>query len=514
MRKFMTQPRIRLILALATALAGVMNIVSSLFPAFHWRYLLLRDMVPLHVINDSQVATVILGILLILLADGLLKRQRRAMRLTLILLLLSAVVNLTKGLDYEEALVCLGLAVAFFSQRNDYVVRSRPIGLRSALSFAGAFALLYYGYAFLGFRLLQASITPRPALAGAILEPFRLVLDSPLYHYHGHQAVWFGDSLILIACVAVGITAALVLRPFIPMRRCTALEKQRARNIIRTHGRDTLSYFALRDDRSFFFDRTNSAFLSYKIWRDVALVGGGPVGPAELHRGVTAEFLEYCGSNGLTPCFLGPDGIHVDMYRSMGLRMVKIGEEAVIRLADFDVTSLKRKVRRAERHCIEFGITAEVFAAPRVPQEYRDAAGKVSAEWVRAKGGAERGFSMTLGRFPTPQDRDVRVLIASRQGQLVGFLTFVPVFGSNGWSLDMMRRDMAAPNGLTEFMVIQAARALQAEGAEFLSLNFASLSSSEAAIEEPRALTSLRRFLFDNLSSVYQLKTLYQFNTK
>jgi lysyl-tRNA synthetase class 2 len=63
-------------------------------------------------------------------------------------------------------------------------------------------------------------------------------------------------------------------------------------------------------------------------------------------------------------------------------------------------------------------------------------------------------------------------------------------------------------------MVIQASRLLQAEGSEYMSLNFASLSSTEASITEPRAITSLRRFLFDNLSSIYQLKTLYQFNSK
>lgn len=73
MRRLLTAPRVRLFLALATAVAGVMNIVSSLLPAFRWRYLLLRDIVPVHVINDSQIATVVLGILLILLADGLAK---------------------------------------------------------------------------------------------------------------------------------------------------------------------------------------------------------------------------------------------------------------------------------------------------------------------------------------------------------------------------------------------------------------------------------------------------------
>lgn len=436
------------------------------------------------------------------------------MRLTLVLLVASALVNLTKGLDYEEALVSLTLATVLFACRRDYVLGSRPVGLRSGLSFVAGFGLVYYAYDLLGFRVLSPWITPRPGLPGALLEPFRLVWDSPLYQYHGHQAQWFADSLIIAGCMAVAISAMLALRPLIPFARSNAADRDRALTIVRQFGRDTLSYFALREDRGYFFDTTGSAVLSYKIWRNVALVGGDPIGPAHRIAPITEQFLEFCGANGLVPCFLGSGGRHVDMYRASGLRVLKIGEESLIRLPGFDPSALKRKVRRAERHCAELGITAEIFKAHEVPAHLRDQATRISGAWVRAKGGAERGFSMTLGRFPTPADRDVRVLLAISRGSVIGFLTFVPVFGAGGWSLDMMRRGMDSPNGLTEFMVIQAARTLQREGAGFMSLNFASLSSTEATVSEPRMVTSLRRFLFDNLSSVYQLKTLYQFNSK
>jgi len=504
-----------LLLALATALAGLMNVVSALFPAFQWRYVLLRDLVPVRLINDSVIATAFFGILLILLADGLSKRHSRAMWLTLGILTASAVAHLTKGLDYEEALVCLALPGILFARRSDYVVASRPIRLRNGLGLATSFALLYYAYDLMGFRILSAWITPRPSFAGALLEPLRLIADLPVYHYHGHQAGWFGTSLVVIGSAALGWAAILALRPLVPIHRSNALEHARARVIVRRHGSDTLSYFALRGDRSYFFNDVHTAFLSYKIWRNVALVGGDPIGAPQLLAGLTNQFLEFCDANALTPCFLGANGHHLGLYRSMGIRVLKIGEEALIRLQSFDISGLKRKVRRAERHCLELGMTTRMFDAAALPQDYRDEALRVSKRWVRSKGGAERGFSMTLGRIPTEDDREARVLVAlDACGRLIGFLTLVPVFGASGWSLDMMRRRMDAPNGLTEFMVIQAARQLQSEGAESLSLNFASLSSTEAQVSEPRAIASLRRFLFNNLSSVYQLKSLYQFNAK
>ena len=501
-------------LALATALAGVMNVLTALFPAFHWRYLLLRDMVPVRLINDSDIMTVLLGLVLVLLADGLSKRHRRAMQLTFVILIASAIVHLTKGLDYEEALICLGLAGVLFARRSDYVVASRPIGVRNALGLTLSFGLLYYAYDLLGFRILYAWITPRPTLLGGLLEPLRLVADTPIYQYHGYQAHWFGTSLILIGAVAVVASAVLLLRPLIPIHRANTADRDHARHILQRYGQDTLSYFSLREDRTYFFDEDRTAFMSYKVWRNVALVGGDPIGPSHKLRALTEQFLQFCEANALIPCFLGANDHNLSLYREMGLRVLKIGEESLIRLPGFDVSTLKRKVRRAERHCLELGISAKLVSAADIPDSCRQQALNLSKTWVAAKGGAERGFSMTLGRFPTVADGDARVLLATNESGMIGFLTFVPVFGSGSWSLDLMRRRMDAPNGLTEFMVLQAARALQAEGAESLSLNFASLSSTEACISEPRAITSLRRFLFDNLSSVYQLKTLYQFNAK
>ena len=275
-----------------------------------------------------------------------------------------------------------------------------------------------------------------------------------------------------------------------------------------------MSYFALREDRAYFFTEERDAVLSYKVWRNVALVGGDPVGPAWRIEPLLREFILFCHQEGLSPCFLGVNEQNLTVYQHLGLRVLKIGEESIIRLQEFDVCNLKRKVRRAERHCAELGIVSELFAPAELPAMYREQAAEISKTWVKTKGGAERGFSMTLGRLPREDDVDTRILVAREGDRVLGFLTFVPVFGSRGWSLDMMRRRPDTPNGLTEFMVMQAASALRKEGFEYMSLNFASLSCTQNTIPEPRALASLRRFLFHNLSSVYQLKSLYQFNAK
>ena len=47
----------------------------------------------------------------------------------------------------------------------------------------------------------------------------------------------------------------------------------------------------------------------------------------------------------------------------------------------------------------------------------------------------------------------------------IGFLRLVPCFGDDpGWSLDLMQRDPDAPNGMTEFLIANAALALGERG--------------------------------------------------
>ena len=59
-------------------------------------------------------------------------------------------------------------------------------------------------------------------------------------------------------------------------------------------------------------------------------------------------------------------------------------------------------------------------------------------------------------------------------GRVAGFLRFVPCYGSDpGYSLDLMRRRPDSANGLTEYLIANAALSLGASGVKRLSLNFA-----------------------------------------
>lgn len=514
MERSLVQPSafVRRFGALLAAAVGLMNILSALYPAIPGRVELLRDLLPMHLIRASQTGTVLVGFCLILLADGLRRRRRRALQATVILLGISAVLNLTKGLDFEEASAALILAVVLIAGHRAFDIPGRLPRPRDLLQRVLTFGLLYYCYVLAGFFVLRDSIWPAPGMISATLEPFRLLFGDPWFTYISPQAAWFERSIAVVGSVGVLYAVSAVLRPLIPHRVATGSDIARARDLVRRYGSDTLSYFALQDGRSYFFDADGEAFLSYRIWGTVALVGGDPIGPPDRLAPLIASFLRFAESGGLDVCFLGIGGASAPTYRRAGLRLLKVGEEALIELPGFDAGTLRRKVRRAVRHIEENGISLHRYTPDTVPQEVRRQMEAISQAWFEEKGG-QQGFSMTLGRLPRRGDEDCEMLVAQEGEYVWGYLSFVPAYGANGWSLDAMRRRRDAPNGLTEFLVIRSAERFRERGYRSLSLNFATLANSAGDIDS-RALDGARRFLWEHLSSVYQLKSLHQFNSK
>ncbi|MDQ2796015.1 MAG: phosphatidylglycerol lysyltransferase domain-containing protein, partial [Actinomycetota bacterium] len=130
-------------------------------------------------------------------------------------------------------------------------------------------------------------------------------------------------------------------------------------------------------------------------------------------------------------------------------------------------------------------------------------------------GATERGFSMALGRFGEPADDCCVLVTAEHAGQLRALLHFVP-WGADGLSLDLMRRDRDAENGLNELLIVAALRGCAELGVRRLSLNFAVFRQALESGERLGAGPILRgwRSVLVFASRWFQIESLYRFNAK
>ena len=189
-----------------------------------------------------------------------------------------------------------------------------------------------------------------------------------------------------------------------------------------------------------------------------------------------------------------------------------VGDEAIVDTSTFSLEGRSiRKVRQSVSRLESAGYEAALVQESELDDATAAELEHVSALW--RDGASERGFSMAMDTLRCEERGDGSVLLArDADGTIRGFLHFVPAYGRPAMSLAAMRRDRETPNGLMEFLVVQAIELLRAEGVEELSLNFAAFARFMHRPRNPaeRFVGRLARLA----NPYFQIESLYRFNAK
>lgn len=286
-----------------------------------------------------------------------------------------------------------------------------------------------------------------------------------------------------------------------------------AQTLLENYGKDSLSYFALHEKKLFFFSSTGQSFLSYIVKGSIVMVTGDPIGSVEEIPLLLKEFNSFIKCAKLSSCFLAVNQETLRNLVEIGHKHLHMGNEAIITLSNFNKNLLKKKVRRAERYVLSKGVTCRVYKRQNIPTKYLNQLQSISEEWLKVKGGKEKRLTMTLGRIPTEIDPDCEIVLGLQNQIIIGFLTFVPIYASKGFSLDAARKKKNSPNGLIEFLLIQSLEHFKNFGIKTISLNFTTFYQSTGNTSKyytNRWIT----FIYRLLSHIYKTNTLYNFNNK
>ena len=497
-------------LAAAVALA---NVASTLTPSLGDRVRVLREVTTPDMIPVAHAVALPVAVALLVGAVGLLRRRRHAWALAAALLAVLGLLNLLKGLDVEEAAACWALAGLLVWSREAFHVRGCDVSLRRALYRAPIIAGAAFLVALAAVWAARGHATPRPDLALAVEQAggLLILIGGPL-DFHG-QFAWLPAGV-----GALGITATLAA--ILPLFRPLALPHlapgpinfERARSLVRRHGRDSLSFFKLRGDAAYLFAEDGRAFLAYRIESGVLVVSGDPVGPEDALPGLVRDLFAMAEAHGLRVCVLGASEALLPLYRQAGLRAMYLGDEALVDTAAFSLVGRPiRKVRQSVTRLEKAGYTIAVHQVGELGPEELAALEGVSERW--RGGDAERGFTMCMDALGGEhQAESVVVLARDADGVARGFLHFVPCYGRAAMSLSAMRRDPDTPNGLTEFLVARGIELLRERGVAEVSLNFATFARW---LHAPR--TRVERILgriVSRLNPHFQIESLYRFNAK
>ncbi|MFC0042378.1 bifunctional lysylphosphatidylglycerol synthetase/lysine--tRNA ligase LysX [Actinomadura rayongensis] len=328
--------------------------------------------------------------------------------------------------------------------------------------------------------------------------------------------LWVDAILWLLGTGLLVVTFWALFRPGRRDAVLSAEEEIAARTLLAEYGdQDSLGYFALRRDKDVIVAPNGKAAIAYRVEGSVSLASGDPLGDPESWDQAIEAWLGECRAHAWIPGAVSVGERAARAYRRHGFDALELGDEAIIDLSEFSLDGREmRQVRQAVRRVERAGYTVRIRRHSQIPRWEMAELIRSANAWRGEE--TERGFSMALGRLGDPTDgRCVMVEAFDASGRLRGLLSFVP-WGRTGLSLDLMRRDRAAENGLNEYMVAKLAEKAASVGAQQLSLNFAMLRSAFERGSQIGAGPVARLYykLLSFASRFYQLESLYLANAK
>ncbi|MGN6169290.1 MAG: bifunctional lysylphosphatidylglycerol flippase/synthetase MprF [Solirubrobacteraceae bacterium] len=504
-----SSPLLPRLAGLAAALVGAVNVASTLTPSIRWRGHLLLEYEPVEAMRLFHALALPAGAALLLVAPYLAKRRCRAFTMAITLMLALGAFDLLKGLDFEETAITWGVVTVLSLGGGAFRVRHEPLTPRSRIWRVPLAALAGLGVA----ALAIWSTEGHPAWQTIVRETGDLLIYASGPIRFQHAGAWIPLGVHVLEISTLLLIAYLIFRPLAaPQALPSAKARAAAVDLVRTYGYDTLSYFKLRGDQHYFFSSDRRAFVGYRIENGVLLCSGDPVGAPGAFPDLLLQLRAFADVRGLRLGAVGTSERLCPLYEALGLRTLYLGDEAVVELHRFSLEGRPiRKVRQSVSRLMKAGYSAELQELRALDQDSLIEVERVLE--VGRQGAPERGFSMALDSLQGHCRVDTLLLLARDQEEAVrGVLHFVPCYGRPAVSLSFMRRDPATPNGLMEFMVVQAIELLRERSIAELSLNFAAfakwLHSPERGAERAlgRLITLGNRF--------FQIESLYRFNAK
>ncbi|HLK01828.1 MAG TPA: phosphatidylglycerol lysyltransferase domain-containing protein [Streptosporangiaceae bacterium] len=511
-------PAVAALLTLLIGLADVYTVFRPL-PQHLGR---LKVYVPGTVTNVTRSADVIVGLLLLLLSHGLRRRKKRAWQAVTGLLAFDCGIHFFHwhhvGFGPILALtIALGLLFILVYFREEFYAQGDLRNRWKAFWVGGwlivADLVIGLGYIY-GLGGLADDYSPWQRVQEVV---YGLVGVSGVVEWENPaRADLFNDMTTALGIFTLIVTVYLFLRPAEPQPRLSRNDSERIRELLDKHGdRDSLGYFALRDDKSVLWSPTGKACICYRVVSGVMLASGDPIGDPEAWPGVIGPFLDEAARHAWAPAVMGCSELGAEVWvREGGLTALELGDEAIVEVADFSLSGRSmRNVRQMVSRVARSGYTAEVRRVGDLQRAEVDQIIEVADSWRGTP--TERGFSMALGRIGATGDDDCVLVTAKQDGVIKAVLQLVP-WGTDGLSLDLMRRDRNAQPGLNDFLIVETIKAASALGVKRLSLNFAVFRAALERGERIGAGPVLRvwRKILVFMSRWFQIESLYKFNAK
>lgn len=383
------RPIMRSATAAAPALAGITAfgvgaylLLIALMPSVQPNEIDPNDLLAAILLEGGALLSAILGVLLLILSQGLARRISGAFWLTEAALIVGALASLLNGLDIESALLLLGAAASLWPFRGEFY---RSAKLTRGILTPG-WLILVAGIALSAavFFFFMHETTP---YSNSLWTEFSGSANTPRALRSGLAA----SAILLIVTVWVAIAPA---RAHTRAPDAAAVEKARA---IVFAQNDPEASLALSGDKALFFNDSETAFIMYGVHGKSRVAYADPVGPRDTIENLAWAFWDEAYENAAWPVLYEVSERHLPIWVEMGFSLQKIGEEAVVHLPEWSLAGGRfKKMRAAHNKALKEGLEFAILPPPHDDARIAELKA-ISDAWLGDKVGREKGFS--VGRF-------------------------------------------------------------------------------------------------------------------
>ena len=478
------------VMSFSVFLGGAILLFSGALPSEVPRMQWLQHFIPLPVIEMSHFFASIVGTALLILARGLQRRIDGAYHLTIGMLVFGIAFSILKGANFEEAIILAIMLIALIPCREEF---HRKASLLAQQFSAGWYAMIFM------------------VLASAVWLG--------LFSYHNveyQNKLWWeftltGDAPRYLRATVAAMGCAVIfglVKLLRPRRKKEAEPKETdlkyAKQIL-SKSHNALSNLVLLKDKELLLNDERSSFIMYTKESKSCLALGDPVGPEEESEEMIWEFYDQCSGNDYWPVFYRVGSKCLEYYVDLGLTMFKMGEEARVPLANFDVnTHLNSQVLTNYQEIKETGYSWEILPEQHL-NDYLPDLKVISDASINSRNRKERGFS--VGYFDEDYLSNFPVAVVKKDGQLLAFSNLLQSSNQFELTTDLLRFRPEVPDKIIDYMLVETILWGQKQHYKWFSLGMAPFSGMDEDDFSP-GWNKLADFIYTYGENFYGFKTV------
>jgi phosphatidylglycerol lysyltransferase len=389
--------------------------------------------------NVSHQLSVAAGFLLLGLSRGIEYSVKKTYELTVTVLIFAALFSIFKGIDYEEAIFLIIVAILLKMAKGQFYRKSYVMTWGKTIFDVTLVLVITSMYLIIGYSNLPS---------GKRLIPSRL------------QQYVIVDSHDLFYSAIIGMLIAFIILMFgylisnpkkWVMEKSIHQEKKIIKHLQMYKGKN-LSHLIFLHDKYIFWNKKKNVLISYQQYADKLVVLGDPIGEKNDISSAIEEFQQIADIHGFTTVFYQVSDEMLSYLHVGGYAFFKLGEEVYVDLRSPAFSAQKQKYYEvaAEKFKRE-GYSVSIVKPPH-SLDLLNRLSSVSDDWL--EGNKEKGFS--YGFFDESYlNRSEIAVVKDQSSTIIGFANLLPGYDGNVTAaVDLMRILPMAPPRTSDFLFI------------------------------------------------------------